>query len=105
MAYRSVLLKLSGEALGDGGKGLDRHAIDTISAQIAEVQRTGTRLAAASITMRTISLRCSNERYANSPVLPKGARPCTPHRIKCSTRSRSTRSRTRPADSSIGETR
>jgi uridylate kinase len=48
VAYRSVLLKLSGEALGDGGnggKGLDRHAIDVISAQIAEVQRTGCRLA------------------------------------------------------------
>ena len=48
MAYRSVLLKLSGEALGDGGgggKGLDKHAIDVISEQIAEVQRTGCRLA------------------------------------------------------------
>ena len=45
MTYRSVLLKLSGEALGDGGKGLDRRAIDVISEQIAEVQRTGCRLA------------------------------------------------------------
>ena len=45
MTYRSVLLKLSGEALGDGGKGLDRRAIDVISGQIAEVQRTGCRLA------------------------------------------------------------
>jgi uridylate kinase len=45
VGYGSVLLKLSGEALGDGGKGLDRRAIDVISAQIAEVQRTGCRLA------------------------------------------------------------
>ncbi|HZM00113.1 MAG TPA: UMP kinase [Planctomycetota bacterium] len=45
MAYRSVLLKLSGEALGDGGRGLDRAAIDVIAGQIAEVQRTGCRLA------------------------------------------------------------
>jgi len=45
VAYRSVLLKLSGEALGDGGQGLDRRAIDVISAQIAEVQSTGCRLA------------------------------------------------------------
>ena len=45
MTYRSVLLKLSGEALGDGGKGLDRRAIDVISAQICDVQRTGCRLA------------------------------------------------------------
>jgi uridylate kinase len=45
VTYRSVLLKLSGEALGDGGKGLDRRAIDVISEQIAEVQRTGCRLA------------------------------------------------------------
>jgi uridylate kinase len=45
VAYRSVLLKLSGEALGDGGKGLDRRAIDVISQQICEVQRSGCRLA------------------------------------------------------------
>ena len=45
MAYRSVLLKLSGEALGDGGKGLGRRAIDVISKQICEVQRSGCRLA------------------------------------------------------------
>ncbi len=45
MAYGSVLLKLSGEALGDGGRGLDRKAIDLISGQIAEVAATGCRLA------------------------------------------------------------
>ena len=45
MAYRSVLLKLSGEALGDGGKGLDRTSIDVISRQICEVQASGCRLA------------------------------------------------------------
>ena len=45
MAYRSVLLKLSGEALGDGGKGLGRHAIDVISKQICAVQKSGCRLA------------------------------------------------------------
>lgn len=45
MTYRSILLKLSGEALGDGGKGLDRRAIDVISRQICEVQRSGCRLA------------------------------------------------------------
>jgi uridylate kinase len=45
VAYRSVLLKLSGEALGDEGHGLHRPAIDLISKQIAEVARTGVRLA------------------------------------------------------------
>lgn len=45
MAYRSVLLKLSGEALGREGHGLDRQAIDLISGQIAEVARGGVRLA------------------------------------------------------------
>ena len=45
MTYRSVLLKLSGEALARDGHGLDRPAIDLISGQIAEVARTGVRLA------------------------------------------------------------
>lgn len=46
MAYQSVLLKLSGEALsGAGERGLDAGAIDTIATQIAEVSRTGVRLA------------------------------------------------------------
>lgn len=45
MAYRSVLLKLSGEALGDEGHGLHRPAIDLISKQIAEVARGNVRLA------------------------------------------------------------
>ncbi|MHC4846387.1 MAG: amino acid kinase family protein, partial [Planctomycetota bacterium] len=45
MAYSSVLLKLSGEALGAGGSGLDRRATDVISQQIAAVAATGCRLA------------------------------------------------------------
>ncbi|HEX5012491.1 MAG TPA: UMP kinase [Planctomycetota bacterium] len=45
MSYRSVLLKLSGETLAREGHGLDRPAIDLISGQIAEVARTGVRLA------------------------------------------------------------
>jgi len=45
VTYRSVLLKLSGEALARDGHGLDRPAIDLISGQIAEVARTGVRLA------------------------------------------------------------
>jgi uridylate kinase len=45
VAYESVLLKLSGEALGKGGKGLDRRAIDSISRQLCDVQRSGCRLA------------------------------------------------------------
>lgn len=46
MLYKSVLLKLSGEALGGGSDGaLDAEAIDTISAQIREVAETGCRLA------------------------------------------------------------
>lgn len=45
MGYSSVLLKLSGEALGAGGRGLDRQATDVISEQIAHVAATGCRLA------------------------------------------------------------
>ena len=46
MRYKSVLLKLSGEALGGGSDGaLDAEAIDTISTQIREVAETGCRLA------------------------------------------------------------
>ncbi len=45
LAYASVLLKLSGEALAAGGRGLDRQAIDVISAQIAEVSAMGCRMA------------------------------------------------------------
>ena len=43
--YTSVLLKLSGEALGKDGNGLDKGAIDVIARQIAEVAATGCRLA------------------------------------------------------------
>src|SRR5262249_10637617 len=42
--YRSVLLKLSGEALGQDGDGLHRPSIDLISRQIAEVARSGVRM-------------------------------------------------------------
>jgi uridylate kinase len=45
VAYRSVLLKLSGEALGEDGHGLHQPSIDLISGQIAEVARGGVRLA------------------------------------------------------------
>jgi uridylate kinase len=45
VSYRSVLLKLSGEALASEGHGLDRPAIDLISGQIGEVARSGVRLA------------------------------------------------------------
>ncbi len=44
MAYRSILLKLSGEALGQDGHGLHRPSIDQIAAQIAEVARGGVRI-------------------------------------------------------------
>ena len=37
MAYKRVLLKLSGEALGDNGKGFDFGTIDHVSLQIAEL--------------------------------------------------------------------
>ena len=50
MAYASVLLKLSGEALGAEGQGLDRRAIDVIAGQIAEVAGTGVRLAVVNRT-------------------------------------------------------
>ncbi|GJM22600.1 MAG: uridylate kinase [Planctomycetota bacterium] len=46
MAYQSVLLKLSGEALGaGGGKALRADAIDVIAGQIREVVKTGARMA------------------------------------------------------------
>jgi len=45
VAFGSVLLKLSGEALGKEGHGLDRPSIDVIAAQIAEVSASGVRLA------------------------------------------------------------
>jgi len=46
MAYESVLLKLSGEALGGGpDSALTAEAIDTISQQIREVSESGCRLA------------------------------------------------------------
>jgi len=45
VGYRSVLLKLSGEALGQEGHGLHRPAIDLISRQIGEVAHSGVRLA------------------------------------------------------------
>ncbi len=45
MAYRSVLLKLSGEALAEGGRGLSATAIDVICRQIKAVVDEGVRLA------------------------------------------------------------
>ncbi len=45
MAYRSVLLKLSGEALGQDGHGLHKPSIDLIAGQICAVARTGVKLA------------------------------------------------------------
>jgi uridylate kinase len=45
LAYESVLLKLSGEALSDGDHLLGRDAIDIIAAQIRDVAVTGCRLA------------------------------------------------------------
>jgi uridylate kinase len=45
VAYASVLLKLSGEALADEEQVLHRAAIDLVSGQIAEVSRSGVRLA------------------------------------------------------------
>ncbi|MGQ0552588.1 MAG: UMP kinase [Planctomycetota bacterium] len=47
MGYGSVLLKLSGEALGGprGGRALDKGAIDLIAQQIAAVSASGVRLA------------------------------------------------------------
>jgi uridylate kinase len=44
VAYRSILLKLSGEALGQDGHGLHRPSIDLIAGQIAEVARGGVRI-------------------------------------------------------------
>jgi uridylate kinase len=46
VSYRNVLLKLSGESLGDaGGAALDAVAIDLIARQIREVSESGCRLA------------------------------------------------------------
>jgi uridylate kinase len=45
VAYRSVLLKLSGEALGQDGHGLHRPSIDVIAGQIGAVAASGVRLA------------------------------------------------------------
>ena len=43
--YRRVLLKLSGEAFGDGGFGVDPDTVADIARQIAEVVRSGTQVA------------------------------------------------------------
>jgi uridylate kinase len=47
MAYHRILLKLSGEALGDPqhGQGIDRDAVASISRQIARVARNGVEVA------------------------------------------------------------
>lgn len=46
MAYESILLKLSGEALGgEGDHGLRRESIETIATQIKDVAASGVRLA------------------------------------------------------------
>ena len=41
MAYKRVLLKLSGEALGDKGKGFDFNTIAHVAEQIAELSKSG----------------------------------------------------------------
>jgi len=41
MAYKRVLLKLSGEALGDNGKGFDFNTISHVAKQISELAKSG----------------------------------------------------------------
>lgn len=41
MAYKRVLLKLSGEALGDNGKGFDFNTISHVAEQISELSKSG----------------------------------------------------------------
>jgi uridylate kinase len=47
MSYQRVLLKLSGEALGDpeSGQGIDRSAVESIARQVARVARLGVEVA------------------------------------------------------------
>ena len=45
MAYRRVLLKLSGEAFGGGALGVDPHVVSSIARQIAEVVHSGVQVA------------------------------------------------------------
>jgi len=45
MAYRRVMLKLSGEAFGGGSLGVDPGVVSSIATQIADVVRTGTQVA------------------------------------------------------------
>src|SRR5665811_583263 len=45
MAYKSVLLKLSGEAFGGGQLGVDPDVVGSIAAQIAEVAHSGVQVA------------------------------------------------------------
>ena len=42
MLYRRVLIKLSGEALGDHGKLFDFEQINRVAAAISELHQTGT---------------------------------------------------------------
>ena len=41
MAYKRILLKLSGEALGDNGKGFDFKTMTHVASQIAELSKSG----------------------------------------------------------------
>jgi uridylate kinase len=47
MAYQRILLKLSGEALGDGatGHGIDREAVASVAGQVTRVARNGVEVA------------------------------------------------------------
>lgn len=47
MAYKRVLLKLSGEALGalENGRGIDRDAVDLVANQVAQLARDGVEVA------------------------------------------------------------
>jgi len=45
MAYRRVMLKLSGEAFGGGQLGVDPRIVSSIATQLADVVRTGTQVA------------------------------------------------------------
>ena len=41
MSYKRILLKLSGEALGDNGKGFDFETVKHVASQIAELNKSG----------------------------------------------------------------
>ncbi len=79
-----------------------RHASAVVVAATPAI--TGTRPAAASSVTSTTRFFCSHERYANSPVLPSGARPWTPAAMTCSQSRPRTPSMTAPS-SSMGDTR